>query len=182
MNNLLLFIQFFLYIHEWLSDSGWFIFCILPISPAFTSKANLSWVNLVISTEGFGNLWTLLVSPICISTSVSHDLLYPVKADLPSVVLFQEVFCHSCVCVCTMVCDGSSDFSPFIPGQCGTTGRVDVLEVLRVSEDQQQNQIKCHLDCSEWRDCFTAQGNGFALHLYFGLGFFFFPWTQIYPV
>lgn len=85
------------------------------------------------------------------------------------------------VCVCTMACDGSSDFSPFIPGHCGTTGRVDVLEVLRVSEDQQQNQIKCHLDSSEWRDCLTAQGNGFAPHLLFWLRILFLPLNTNLP-
>ena len=76
------------------------LYCILTISPDFRSEANLWKVNLLISTEGFGSLWTQRVSPICISTSVSHDLVYPVKADLLSVVLFQEVFWHSCVCVC----------------------------------------------------------------------------------
>lgn len=163
----------------------YFLYFILTVSPAFRSKADLWKVNHRISSEGFGSLWTRRVSPICISTSVSHDLVYPVKADLLSVVLFQEVLWHLCVCMCvcacTMACDGSSDFSPFIPGQCGTTGRVDVLEVLRVSEDQQQNQIKCHLDSSEWRDCLTAQGNGFALHLLFWLRVLFLPLNTNLP-
>lgn len=41
--------------------------------------------------------------------------------------------------------------------------------------DQQQNQIKCHLDRREWRDCLTAQGNGFAPHLLFWLRILFLP-------
>lgn len=41
---------------------------------------------------------------------------------------------HTLLLQCMMLCDGSSDFPLFIPGQRGTAARVDVLEVLRVSE------------------------------------------------
>lgn len=34
------------------------------------------------------------VNPICISATVSHDLVYPVKSDPLPVVLFQDVFRH----------------------------------------------------------------------------------------
>lgn len=83
--------------------------------------------------EGFRSLWTLRVNPICISTYVSHDLVYPVKSDLLPVVLFQDVFHH--LCVCAWWCVTAHQISPpFIPGQCGTTDRVDLLEAFRVSE------------------------------------------------
>lgn len=159
----------------------YFLYCVLTVSPAFRSKANLWKVNLLICTEGFGSLWTQRVRPICISTSVSHDLVYPVKADLLSVVLFQEVFWHSCVCVSARWRVRAHQISP--PSYLASVAQqaVDVLEVLRVSEDQQQNQIKCHLDSSEWRDCLTAQGNGFALHLLFWLRILFLPLNTNLP-
>lgn len=81
------------------ADLGQYKCIYWPFRLLFEAKQNLWKDNHVIYTEGFESLWTRRVSPICISTSVSHDPVYPVKADLLSVVLFQEVFWHLCVCL-----------------------------------------------------------------------------------
>lgn len=159
-----------------------FLYWILTVSPAFRRKETFEKSIFWSPQEDLG----------AFERGVLAQFVFPPLSHMTWCILWKQTCCRwfyfrkfsdirVCVCVCTMACDGSSDFSPFIPGQCGTTGRVDVLEVLRVSEDQQQNQIKCHLDSSEWRDCLTAQGNGFALHLLFWLRILFLPLNTNLP-
>lgn len=143
-------------------------------------------------TFGKSIFWSPQKDLVAFERSVLAQFVFPPLSHMTWCILWKQTCClwfyfrkfsdiRVCVCVCTMACDGSSDFFPFIPGQCGTTDRVDVLEVLRVSEDHQQNQIKCHLDRREWRDCLTAQGNGFALHLLFWLRILFLPLNTNLP-
>lgn len=78
-------------------------------------------------------------------------------------------------CECVMH-EGSSDYSQFIPSQCGTSWKHSGYR-----KDQQKNQMKCHLDSSEWRDCLTAPGNGFAPHLVFWLRVSFLSMNTHFP-
>lgn len=69
--------------------------------------------------------------------------------------------CRTRVCVCThaarCVTEHPRLMPQLMPGHLQNTGRNGCLGSSHdIGKDQWQNQIKCHLDCSERKDCLTS--------------------------
>lgn len=74
---------------------------------------------------------------------------------------FRMLLCRTRACVCThavrCVTEHPRLMPQLMPGHLQNTGRNGCLGSSHdIGKDQWQNQIKCHLDCSERKDCLTS--------------------------
>lgn len=97
----------------------------------------------------------------CHLTSMSHDDCVPGESFHQAWFHFRMPLCRTRACVCMhavrCVTEQPRLMPQLMPGHLQNTGRNGCLGSSHdIGKDQWQNQIKCHLDCSERKDCLTS--------------------------